>query len=101
MITSLMEMHELPNLAFTTIFTVCFKSRDKILLVTPWTKIMTSQPLFQNTYILRRLEVGNFVDFIKITKTLIKTTYKDVIIAERIRRNVSVQQKLLIYGEKC
>ena len=59
MITSFIEMLELPN--FTQ-----FESSDKILLVTSWTEILTSKPLFQNTFTLRRSGVINFVDIIKI-----------------------------------
>ena len=38
-----------------------------------WTEIMTSQPLYQNPFILRRPKVANFADIIKIpTKRLNK-----------------------------
>ena len=39
--TSLIEMLELQNFAHMTTSTISFESRDKILLVTSWTKIMT------------------------------------------------------------
>ena len=42
-----------------------------------WTKTMTSKPLFQNTFILRRSRVANFADMIKIASMFIKTTFKD------------------------
>ena len=42
MITPLMQMLELPNFGHMTTPTIQFKSRDKILLVTSWTEIMTS-----------------------------------------------------------
>ena len=38
---------------------------------------MTSQPLFQNTFILRRPRVANFSDIRKITTTIIKKIVKD------------------------
>ena len=38
---------------------------------------MTSQPLFQNTFILRRPRVANFAYIIKIATMFIKTTFKD------------------------
>ena len=38
---------------------------------------MTSEPLFQNTFILRRSRLANFADIIKITTMLIKATPKD------------------------
>ena len=41
MITSLIEMLELPNFAHMSKFTIEFESYDKILLVVPWTEIMT------------------------------------------------------------
>ena len=51
-------------------------SQDKILLVTSCTEIMTSYALIQNTFLLRRPGVGNFVYIIKIATMLIKTTFK-------------------------
>ena len=46
MITSLVEMLELPNFGF-----IYFESRNKILLMASWTEIMAPQPLFKNTFI--------------------------------------------------
>ena len=37
-----------------------------------WTETMTSQPLFQNTFILRGPRVANFADIIKIATIIIK-----------------------------
>ena len=62
MITSLIVMLELPNFGHMTSFTVWFESRDKVFLVASWTEIMTSQPLYQNVFILRRPTVANFVN---------------------------------------
>ena len=42
MITSPIEMLELPNFGHMTTSTILFESRDKILLVKLWTEIMTS-----------------------------------------------------------
>ena len=42
MITSLIEMLDLPNFGHMTTFTKQFDSRDKVLSVTSWTEIMTS-----------------------------------------------------------
>ena len=42
MITSVIEMVELPNFDHMNTSTISFESRDKILLVTSWTEIMTS-----------------------------------------------------------
>ena len=40
-IASLIEMLELPNFGHIATYTIKFESRDKFLLVTPWTKTMT------------------------------------------------------------
>ena len=70
MITSLIEMLELPNFGHITT-KVKRESRDKIFLVTPQTEIL------QNTYFLRRTRVANFSDIIKIATKFIKTTCND------------------------
>ena len=77
MITSFIEMLQLPNFGHMTISTIQFVLHDKFLLVTLWTEIMTSKYFFQNTFILRRPKVANFADIIKIATTLIKATLKD------------------------
>ena len=69
-------MLELPNFRHMIKSTILFHARDKILLVTSWTDIMTSQPLFQNTFILRWPRVAVFADFIKIITMFIKTIFK-------------------------
>ena len=50
MVTSLMEMLELPNFGRMTTSTIYFESRDKFMLATSQTEFMTSQPLFENTF---------------------------------------------------
>ena len=73
MITSLTEMLELGHMT-----TLPYNLSHMIkLLVTPWTNIMMSQPLFKNTCILRRLEVTIFVDIVKIVTIFKRTTFKD------------------------
>ena len=67
MITFLIEMLELPNFGHMTKSTIWFKSRDKVLLVTSWTEIMTSKPLFQNTFVSRRPKVAIFGDITLVT----------------------------------
>ena len=42
MITSLIEMLELPNLGHMTTFTIQFESRNTILLMKSWTENITS-----------------------------------------------------------
>ena len=72
MLTSLIEMLELPSFGHLTTCTIWFESRDKILLVAPWPEIMMLWLLFQNTFILRRPRVANSADIIKITTMSIK-----------------------------
>ena len=50
---------------------------------------MTSQPLFQNTFILRRREVAIFAGIIKFVITFIKTIFEDSRKVKRIRNYVS------------
>ena len=54
MLTSLIEMLELPNFGHMTTSAIQFESFDKIFRVTLLTKNMTPLPFFQNTFILRR-----------------------------------------------
>ena len=42
-----------------------------------WTEIVTLQPLFKNTFILRLSRVVIFADIIKIVTMFIKATFKD------------------------
>ena len=42
LVTSLKETLELPNFGHMTTYTIKFESRGKILVVMPWTEIMTS-----------------------------------------------------------
>ena len=76
MITSLVETLELPNFGHMTTFTIWFESSDKILLITSWTEIMPSKPLFQNGFILRTPGVVNFADSINIAIMFIKKPLK-------------------------
>ena len=46
------------------------------MLVTPCAEIMTSESLFQNTFVLNWPRVVNFADIIKIAIIVIKTTFK-------------------------
>ena len=49
---------------------------------------MTSQPLLQNTFILRRPRVAIFADIIKIVTMLIKKVFKNPKKVKRIRNYV-------------
>ena len=46
-------------------------------MLTPWTKIMMSQPLFQDIFILRGPEAASFADIIKIAIILIKNEMRN------------------------
>ena len=69
---------------------------------------MTSKPLYENAFILRKPKVVNFADIIKIL-TIIKKTFEDSKNVKRIRNYVFkcnlhlcflVYQNLQIFGEK-
>ena len=66
--------------------TIQFESRDKILLVTSSTGIVTFS-LFQNN-ILRRPGVAIFADIIKVITMFIKKIFKDSRKVKRIRNYV-------------
>ena len=53
------------------------ESHEKILSVTSWTEIMTSQPPFQNNFISRKSRVAVIVNIDKIATMFIKITFKD------------------------
>ena len=67
-------MLELLSLGHMTTFTLWFKPRDKVGLVTSWAEIVTSEPFFQNIFVLRRPGVAIFADIIKIMTMFIKKT---------------------------
>ena len=66
----------LRNFGRMTTSTIQFESRDQILLVTSYTETMTSKPLFQNIFILRKPAVANFADIIRVISIFINTTFK-------------------------
>ena len=76
MITSLIQMLQLPNFGHMTTSTLQFESREKILLVTSLTEIETSSLLFQKNFNLRPT-VAIFADIIKIVTIFTKTIFKD------------------------
>ena len=108
-ITSFIEMLQLPNFGHMNASTIKFESREKILLVTSSTWIMTSYILFKNTVILRRPWVAIFANIIKILTRFVKEIFKDSRKVKRIRNYESkcnlylyflIQKNLLIYNEK-
>ena len=58
-------------------------------MVTSSTQATTSEPLFQNTVILRRLGVATFANIIKIITRFIKKIFEDSRKVNRIRNYVS------------
>ena len=64
--------------------------------MTSWTEIMTLQPLFQVTFILRRPRVANFDDIMKITAIFIRITFKD---SKKLKgiRNYALKCNLFMY----
>ena len=77
MITSLIELLELPNVGHMNTSAILFDAPTKILLVMSWTEIMTSQSLFQNVFILRKPRGANFTGTTKIATKFIKTTFNE------------------------
>ena len=57
---------------------------------------MTSQPLYENVFVLRRPTVVNFADIIKIPAIIIKKTFKD---SKKVReiRNYVFKCNLYLY----
>ena len=104
MITSFIEMLAIPNFGHMTT-----SSRDKVFLATSWTEIITSQPLFQNNFFLRRSGVAIFADIIKIRTRFIKKIFKDSTKVKKIKTYVLkcnlylyflIQQNSLISSKK-
>ena len=102
-------MLQVLNFGHMNTSTIQFESRDRILLVTSSTEVITSQHLFQNTIILRRPEITIFADIIKTITRYIKQILKDSIKTKGIRNYklkcnlylyFLIQQNLLISSEK-
>ena len=53
-------------------------------------RIMASQPLCQNTFILRRPRVASYTDIINIATIFVKKIFKDSKKVERMRNYVSI-----------
>ena len=83
-------MLQLPNFEHIYMNTsrISFESRNKVLLVTSSTGIMTIKPLFQETVILRRPGVAILADIIKIITRFVKKIFKDSRKVIRIRNYV-------------
>ena len=59
-------------------------------------EVMTSQLLFQNTFLLRRPGVANFADIIKVSTIFIKPTFKDSLKVKGIG-NYALKRNLYLY----
>ena len=77
----------LPNFGHMTTFKNDLSHVIKFFWWRLWTEIMTSQPLHENVFILRKPTVANFADIIKIP-TIIKKTFKSSKKVKRIRNYV-------------
>ena len=55
---------------------------------------MVSQPLFQNTFVLRKPRVAIFADIIKIVTMFLKTNFVD---SEKVRRYGNYVSKCNLY----
>ena len=55
---------------------------------------MTSEPLFQNTFILGRPRVAIFADIIKIVTTVIQAIFKD---SKKVKKELEIMFKNAIY----
>ena len=53
-------------------------------------RIMASQPLCQNTFVLRRPRVASYTDIINIAIIFVKKIFKDSKKVERMRNYVSI-----------
>ena len=95
MITSLIEIPELPNFGHLTTSTIKFKSCDKLVgdVMNRNYDVVT---FFQNTFILRRPGLAKFADIIKVATMLIKTTYQNSNKVKRIR-NYVLKRNLCLY----
>ena len=62
--------------------------------MTSWTEIMTSEPLFHNTFILGRPRVAIFADIIKIVTTVIQAIFKD---SKKVKKELEIMFKNAIY----
>ena len=79
------------------ICTLIFKYTKKTFMSSP--KIVTSQPLFVNNFILRRARVANFADIMKTAAMLIKTTFKNSKKFKRIRIFCTKIQSIFVFLE--
>ena len=58
-----------------------------------WTEILTSYPLIQNTFILRRPRLTNFAD-IETATMFMETTFKD---SKKLKRIMEIMYQNAIY----
>ena len=93
MITPLVEMLKLPKFDRMITSAIKFKSHDKILLVLSWTEIMTSSPLFQNTFFKKGWS-NQFAVIIKLVSKFIIATFKG---SKKVKRNSKFILKCNLY----
>ena len=83
-----------------TMLALQFESLDKILFVTPSTRIVTSGSLFQNSFILRRPRVANFTSIINIATIFIKTTFKNSKKCQKYKKLCIKMQSISVFLDK-
>ena len=59
-----------------------------------WTGLVTSQPLFQNTFVLKRPRVANFANIIKIPTMFVKAAFKE---SKKVVKNINYVSKCNLY----
>ena len=69
------------------------------MLETSRVGIMTSLPLFKNTFILRRPTIANFYDIIKVATMFIKNVSKDSKEVNRIWNYLSKKQSISVFHD--
>ena len=89
MITSLIEMLDLPNVFRMTASTIYSGSLDETLLVKSWTKNHVPIIFISKTFMLRRPRVAIFADINKIVTMFIKTIFEDSKKVKRIKNYIS------------
>ena len=91
-------MLELPNFRHMAKSTIQFESRNKTLLVTPWAEIITSKPLFENSFILRKPSISIFADIIQIVTIFINPILKDSKSVKRVSNYVSKKKPISAFA---
>ena len=101
MITSLIEILELPNFSHMTTSPISLEARNNVLFVMSWKETMKSWPLLKNTLLLRKFTVAIYgenwiMNKFKVLTMFIKKIFKGSKKVKRILNYVS-KYKLHLY----